>query len=188
MLALKENMTRQDVSQYLMKASFLLSLFFMVEYCLSVHIASHLSLGVVAMILKIVTPIALYKILRRLRDALPNGRMPGLIAWSFGVRVMLFAALPEALFIYVYNQFLFPDTLREMMEQMVLMLEQVQTMTGEEVMGQTLELYRSMPVPTAIQAAVNMLSQDVMVGIFLMLFIAPIVRSKGTPQMPNAAQ
>jgi hypothetical protein len=181
-------MTRSEVSQYLMKAAFALSLFFIVEYCLSIYMTSHLWMGGVVLLLKCVTPVALYYILRRLRQQLPGAPFPGLVAWSLGVRVMLFAALPEAAFIYVYHQFIDPSALCRIAQQTVQQLESLQQMVGADYLStETIDLYRQMEVPTAIETAVNTLSQDVMIGIFLMLIIAPIVRRKGTvPPTPSA--
>lgn len=181
-------MNRTEVSQYLMKAALGLSLFFIIEYCLSMYALTHLLWAVVVVLLKCVTPVALYMILRRLRPQLPDGYMPGLMAWAYGVRIMLFAALPEAAFIYLYNQFLCPDALHQTMLQMTSQLEQLQAVVGtQNLADETIDLYRSASLPTAIESAVNMLSQDVMCGIFLMLIIAPIVRSRGIPRPSDNA-
>jgi hypothetical protein len=171
-----------------MKEAFKLSLFFIVEYWLSLYAFSHLWLAGVVLLLKIVTPVALYYILRELKRTLPaEAPFPGLIAWSLGVRVMLFAALPEAAFIYVYNQFVDPEALHGIAQMMIAQLENLQQAVGTDVLADaTIDLYREAQTPTAIEAAINMLSQDVMAGIFLMLIIAPILRRKG--QVPPTPQ
>jgi hypothetical protein len=70
---------------------------------------------------------------------------------------------------------------------MIAQLENLQQAVGTDVLADaTIDLYREAQTPTAIEAAINMLSQDVMAGIFLMLIIAPILRRKG--QVPPTPQ
>jgi hypothetical protein len=180
-----------------MKSAFVLSLFFIVEYWLTSFVMTHiftdgLALGLLVacflvMLLKLAAPVGLFYILRRLREQLPGVPFPGLVAWSLGVRVMLFAALPEAAFIYVYNQWIAPDALHLIAQNTVHALETWQQTLGADALStETIDLYRQAATPTAIEAAVQTLSQDVMIGIFLMLIIAPIVRRRGTATPPEA--
>jgi hypothetical protein len=100
---------------------------------------------------------------------------------------MLFAALPEAAFIYVYNQWIAPDALHLIAQNTVRALETWQQTLGTDALSSdTIDLYRQAATPTAIEAAVQTLSQDVMIGIFLMLIIAPIVRRRGTTTPPQS--
>lgn len=177
-------MNRTAISQYLMKAAFFLGLFYIVEYWISIQVTTHLALALVALLLKCVTPVALFYILRRLRDTLLNGEISGFMAWVYGVRVMLFAALPEAAFVYVYHQFFRPDALQEMMQAMVGQLEKLQAVVGDQYLDTTtIDLYRNAEIPSAIQTAVNMITQDMTIGIFLMLIIAPLVKRKMKPNL-----
>lgn len=172
-------MNRTAISQYLMKAAFFLGLFFIVEYWISIQVPAHLFLALVALLLKCVTPIALYYILRQLRDTLLDGELSGFMAWIYGVRIMLFAALPEAAFVYIYHQFVNPTALHEMMQATVGQLEKMQAILGDQYLdASTIDLYRNADIPSAIQTAVNMITQDMTFGIFLMLVIAPIVKRK----------
>lgn len=167
-----------------MKAAFFLGLFFIVEYWISIQVTAHLALALVALLLKCVTPVALYYILRRLRDTLLKGAISGFMAWIYGVRVMLFAALPEAAFIYVYHQFISPTALHRMMQAMVEQLEKLQAVLGDQYLdATTIELYRNAEIPSAIQTAVNMITQDMTIGIFLMLVIALLVKRKAKTGM-----
>lgn len=177
-------MNRTAISQYLMKAAFFLGLFFIAEYWISLQVPAHLFLALVALMLKCVTPVALYLILRRLRDTLLDGELSGFMAWIYGVRAMLFAALPEAAFVYVYHQFIRPTALHEMMQATAEQLEKIQTVFGDQyINATTIDLYRNANVPSAIQSAVDMITTDMTFGIFLMLVIAPIVKRKARTGM-----
>ncbi len=167
-----------------MKAAFFLGLFFIVEYWISIQVPTHLFLALVALLLKCVTPVALYYILRRLRDTWLDGELSGFAAWIYGVRVMLFAALPEAAFIYVYHQFIDPEALLQIMQTTVGQLEKIQAVFGDQYLDTaTIDLYRNAEIPSAIQTAVNMITQDMMLGIFLMFAIAPLVKRRTRTNM-----
>lgn len=174
------------VNEFLMKWALPLGLFFIVEYCVRNASATNVMLGFFSFPMMLVTPVALWWILRRLRRQLLSDMMLGIQAWSFGVQLMFFAGLIEALFIYVYNQFLHPTNLYEVQQATIAQYEEVYSMIHgmgswqayESTLLQAIEVMKEAPVGTAIEAAITALSNEIFVGMILMIPILFIVRRK----------
>ena len=112
------------------------------------------------------------------------------MAWTFGTQLMLFAGLIEAAFIYIFNEFIVPTNLVEVQNQLIAQYENVLKLVEETpnnsalvasastMMNDTIQMLKEAPVSTAIEAAMSMLSNDIFYGMFMMAFIAPIIRKK----------
>ncbi len=174
-------MDTSKIHHFLMKYALFLGLFFIVEYCLTIAATVNILLPVLALPLKIVTPIALYWIIRRLRDTLLDGELRWFQAWAYGIQLMLFAALIEAAFIYIYNAFIAPDTAYRLIQMELQAFEQLAPLMSQYSpdFPTLLTALKEAPIPSAIDMAVNMISSDLFYGTFLMLIIAPIVRRRG---------
>ena len=175
---------RTRINNFLMQAALPLGIFFIFEYMLTVWSAGNIFLGVLRLPLLLGTPVLLFITMRTLRDKVMGGTIRGFQAWVFGVQMMLFAALIEAAWIYVYNQVFAPDNLYEMQtaaidqyEQSVAMLSQNSQFQPllERVNGMVTEL-KDAPIPTAIEAAVQMVSNDLFIAIVLMIPISLIIK------------
>jgi len=171
------------VNDYLMKMALPLGIWFIVLYLLRNLAASHVTLVLVTTPLALVTPIALWWILRRLREQL-GGYMMGFQLWVFGVQLMFFAGLIEGLFIYVYNEFLKPGNLVRVQEAAIRQYEDVigtLKPTGQydswlQVFQEQLDALKEAPLLSPIETAVSTLSQDMFIGMILMIPIALILR------------
>lgn len=189
-MKLATNPVAAQVSQYLMKAALPLGLFFIVEYMIGVAAAHSTTVAMLRVPLMVVTPIALFVALRNLRDRILSGMIGGFQAWVYGVQLMLFAALIEAAFIYVYNEFIVPDNLYATQQAALAQIESVLTQTEEmpnpsaritsmvNLLREAMQQMADAPVATPIQAAINQVSSDLFIAMFLMLFIAPAVKRK----------
>ena len=174
------------VNEYLMKWALPLGLFFTVEYCVRNASTTNVLLGFLTFPMMLVTPVALWWLLRRLRRTILNDMMLGIQAWSFGVQLMFFAGLLEALFIYVFNQFVHPSNLLEVQMAAIDQYQEAYDLIHgmgtakwlEPIIQQSLELMREAPIPSAIDAAITALSNDIFIGMILMVPIAFIVRRK----------
>ena len=103
---------------------------------------------------------------------------------------MLFAGLIEAGFIYVYNEFLVPTNLVNVHNQMIAQYEEVMTTienmpnksgmisSMSTLMQESIDLLKQTPVPSAIETAMTMLSNDIFYGMIIMIFVAPIIKKK----------
>ena len=182
----KANPIAAAVSQFLMKAALPLGAYFIAEYMVSVLATGNVLLAMLRLAMAAATPVALFFMLRTLRDRILGGYIRGRHAWLYGVQAMIFAALIEAAFIYIYNEFLVPDNLAQMQQAALAQFDAsraaLESMPAGgsasvvEAMGGLVEEMRHAPVPTAIEAAVSQLSNDFMVGMVLMLAVAPMVR------------
>lgn len=174
------------VNEYLMKMALPLGIFFIVEYLVRNAAATHVLLGLLTYPMMMVTPVALWWILRRLRQRVLSNMMLGIQAWSFGVQLMFFAGLIEALFIYVFNQFLYPTNQMEVQQAAIAQYDEayhlIKGMGGMQqllpYLEETLKTLKEAPVPSAIDTAISALSNDIFIGMFLMIPILFIVRRK----------
>lgn len=174
------------VNEYLMKMALPLGLFFILEYWIRNASATNPLLGLLSFPLMLVTPIALWWILRGLRRKVLSDMMLGIQAWSFGVQLMFFAGLIEALFIYVFNQFLFPTNQLEVQQATIAQYEEAYNLVKgmgtmrqlEPYLLETLNTVKEAPVPSAIETAITALSNDIFIGMILMIPILFIVRKK----------
>lgn len=183
-----------QVMQYLMKTALFLGLFFVVEYVFRVYAARNILLALLNIPLMLITPIALYMLIKKLRDQVLDGYIMGMQAWMYGVQLMFFAGLIEALFIYVYNEFIDPANLYNTKQLLIQQYEESLTALEQMESGktfiqslninldETLAQLKQMPVSTAIESAVDMLSSTMTTGMFLMLLIAPILKRKPSNQ------
>ncbi len=163
------------VNEFLMKWALPLGLFFIVEYWVRNASATNVLLGLFTFPMMLVTPVALWWLLRKLRRTVLSDMMLGIQAWSFGVQLMFFAGLIESLFIYVYNQFLFPANLYEVYA----MFQSLGTMQAYlPTLQQAIDLLKEAPVSSAIETAITSWANEIFIGMILMVPIAFIVRKR----------
>lgn len=180
------------VNNFLMKMALPLGIWFVIEYLLRNAAARNVLLSFITTPIMVVTPIALWFILRQLRRNILSDRLSWFQAWTFGTQVMFFAGLIEALFIYIYNEFLYPTNLAEVQQAMIQQYEEaaaslralgsLPSLLGP--MQETLEAMKEMPVSSPIETAISQLSTDIFYGMILMIPIAFIVRKKGEESNP----
>ncbi len=185
-MAFKRNPLGILVNNYLMKMALPLALWFIVEYMLRNAAVTHLGLSFVLVPMMLVTPFAVFHILRRLRRSVLCDMMLGIHAWTFGVQLAFFAGLIEALFIYVYNQFLFPGAIAENVQQTITAYEQMMAQLEEVGAGSTIatsfgsivEQLKTAPIPSSIETAISALSNEILSATFYMIPVAFCLRKK----------
>lgn len=167
------------VNNYLMKAALPLAGWFIAEYLLRNAALTNLALNMVTVVLMLVTPYIIWRMLRRLRIEVLSNMMLGIQAWMFGVQLVFFAGLIEALFIYVFNEFISPnnlaDTIHGTITTFQTMLDQLKAANAYSwawpMLEDTLQQLQSTPVPTAIDTAISALSNEIMSA---MLYMIPL--------------
>lgn len=180
---LQANPVARMVNDYLMKMALPLGLWFIALNLLRYAATSSVVISMIATPLILVTPVALWKCIKGLRQEL-GGFILGIQAWIYGVQLMFFAGLIEGLFIYIYNQFIRPGNLARVFQASIQQYENVLT-TLKSLGGyeswipkfeETLEKMKVEPVLTPIESAISTLSNDMFFGMILMIPIALIVR------------
>lgn len=184
------NLLGRMINNYLMKMALPMGVWFIIEYMLRNAAAHNVMLGLISTPMMIVTPIALWYIIRNLRRQFLDDRIVGFQAWTFGTQLMFFAGLIEALFIYIYNEFIFPCNLAEIQQALIAQYEDaaasirslgvMTSMLG--TLEETIEAMKEMPVSSPIETAISQLSTDIFYGMILMIPIALIVRKKANPE------
>lgn len=190
------NLLGRMINNYLMKMALPMGVWFIIEYMLRNAAAHNVMLGLISTPMMIVTPIALWYIIRNLRRQFLDDRIAGFQAWTFGTQLMFFAGLIEALFIYIYNEFLFPGNLAEIQQALIAQYEDaaasirslgvMTSMLG--TLEETIEAMKQMPVSSPIETAISQLSTDIFYGMILMIPIALIVRKKANPESNEGNQ
>ena len=178
------------LNQYLMKMALPLGAYFIVEYLVRNYSASNIFLGFLNLPMMVITVVLVFIIMKGMRDKLLDGHIPGFMAWTFGVQLMLFAGLLEAAFIYVFNEFIVPTNLVTVHQQMLIQYQEVldtvkalpnqgnMVASATKLMQDTIDLLKETPVSSPIETAMSMLSNNVFYGMFIMLFVAPIIKKK----------
>ncbi len=174
------------VNNYLMKMAVPLGAWFIVEYLIKNAIYSNMLLSFLVFPMMIVTPIALWWILRKLRRDYLYDAILGIQAWTFGVQLMFYAGLIEALFIYVFNEFIKPDNLYVIQQAAIEQYENVQkTLLASDGFAkyaprfqEVIDTLKESPILSPIETAITSLTNNLFFGIILMIPIALIVRKK----------
>ncbi len=187
----KTNPLATMVNNYLMKMAVPLAAWFIVEYLIRNAMYSHIMLSFLIFPMMLVTPVALWWLIRKLRRDFLGDAILGIQAWSFGVQLMFYASLIEALFIYVFNQFVRPGNLHRIQQAAIEQYENVrQTLAAsgsfERYMPrlqQAIDALKEAPVLSPIETAISTLSNNLFIAIALMIPIALIVRRH--PQLPQ---
>ncbi len=189
-MEIKVNPVGAALNQYLMKMALPLGAYFIFEYLVRNYSASNIMLGVISLPMMLLTVYFVYRIMKGMRDMFLEGKITGFMAWTFGTQLMLFAGLIEAAFIYIFNEFIVPTNLVDVQNQLIAQYENVLKLVEETpnnsalvtsastMMNDTIQMLKEAPVSTAIEAAMSMLSNDIFYGMFMMAFIAPIIRKK----------
>ena len=181
------------VNNYLMKMALPLAAWFILEYLVKNAMYSNVALSLFIFPMMLVTPVALWWILRKLRREILYDAIRGIQAWSFGVQLMFYASLIEALFIYVYNQYIKPGNLHTIQKAAIEQYENVQQTlaasgTFEQFMPRLEEAIKALkeaPVLTPIETAMTTLSNNLFLSIVLMIPIALIVRKRPQVNAPS---
>ncbi|MBR0036715.1 MAG: DUF4199 domain-containing protein [Bacteroidales bacterium] len=182
--------------QFIMRSGFFLSLYFMIEYVFTVWSTHHIFLSLVHVPMMFLTVVLLFLLMRPIRLFFADEGLSGLRAWTYGVQLMFFAGLLEALFVYIYNTWLYPDNLFEMHSAVISQYRQaidmMQQANAEQTMPSLMQMLKDSqtmieetPVPTPIEAAMQALSNDITYGIFWMIPISLILRTKPRTSNPQ---
>ena len=183
-----------SINNYIMKMALPLAGWFVVEYLIRNAAASSLALNFMSLPMMLLTLGLTYYFIKRMRQTLLSGYIAGKLAWSCGVQMTFYAGLIEALFIYVFNQYISPGNLAATQEATIQMytdvLEQLKA-TGAysswlPKFEETRDQLRDMPIPSAIEAAISTLSNDLLFAIGYMIPLALIIRRKPNLDKNNA--
>ena len=177
-MTIQEQIERsRKISQYIMQTAVPMGLWFIVEYLLTALAMKNVALTFIRTPMMLLTPVLLFIALRRLRNIyFSDDEFGRFRCWYYGVQLMFFGSLIEAVGIAVFNQWIVPSNLAEMHSAMLSQYQQVIEMLQNSNSGAPLgsltdtltqmkTQIEDMPVETPVGAAVNMLSNDILYGI-----------------------
>ncbi|MDO4497355.1 MAG: DUF4199 domain-containing protein [Bacteroidales bacterium] len=187
-MTIEQNKAAND---YCMKLGALLGIIFLVQYALLVLASTNLFFSLVRTPLMLVTPFILGLATYRLKERVFTDEFPWLVAWLYGIRIMLYASLIEAAGIVIYNQWIDPANLYHMQQSLIAQYEEARQMlavtqpsdaslTGSilKACDESITLMRESPVQTPIQTAFASMANNLFGGMFWMTIIASIFYRK----------
>lgn len=174
------------INRYLTRLALPLAIWFIVEYMVHVAATHNMWLQFFTLPMMLATPLMVWYILKQLRDRVMGGTIRGLEAWTFGTQLFFYAGLVEAMFIYLYNEYMSPNNLMEMQQALIAQYEEVSKVLNESQQGGSLPMFMSeaveelkkAPIPSAIEAAINQLSTTLFQGLMVMIPVGLVLRQK----------
>ena len=162
----------QDVNRYAMSKGLILGALFALNYLLSTFsVTSFLSFG-----MEILIVVAAYRMTVSCRENVLDGVISYGRAWWYVVNLFLYSSMVSGVFKYVYLKWIRTDYLQSLEVQVREVFEQTALKGAEmnEVMSNLNE------VLTPENIAIYSVFGDVMIGVFLGLIIAAIVKRDET--------
>ena len=187
--------------QYMMKVALPLGVWFYIEYLLLIQSFYSPALTLLRVPLMLTLPLLLYWMVKTMRKRFFNGvRFHTFHGWFFCVNIMFFAGLIDAFGVLIYNKYVAPDNLFAIYDAAVAQFRDIQNFLGsspemKQGFGPTLlnffndnaKLLDETPIPTAVEAALKQLSDDIFSGMFWGIPLGLLLRRKvEEPQQPTA--
>lgn len=113
-----------------------------------------------------------YRFIKQYRDTQMQGYMSFGQAWYVSFLLYTFASIIAAVFMYVHMQFLQPDYLSNMFNQLMLSFEQAGLTSAQ------MDMFLEMGTPTPIQVTFTYIFVYIFGGVFLSLLMAAFCRKE----------
>ena len=187
--------------QYMMKVALPLGIWFYIEYMLLIQSFFSPAVTILRVPLMATLPLLLYWIVRTMRKRFFDGvRFHTFHGWFFCVNIMFFAGLIDAFGVLVYNKYVSPDNLITIHNAAVAQFRDIQSFLGSSpemkqgfgpkllsFFNENAKVLEETPIPTAVEAALKQLSDDIFSGMFWGVRLGLLLRRKiEEPQQPAA--
>ncbi|MBQ7238870.1 MAG: DUF4199 domain-containing protein [Bacteroidales bacterium] len=187
--------------QYMMKVALPLGIWFYIEYMLLIQSFFSPAVTILRVPLMATLPLLLYWIVRTMRKRFFDGvRFHTFHGWFFCVNVMFFAGLIDAFGVLIYNKYVSPDNLITIHNAAVAQFRDIQSFLGSSpemkqgfgpkllsFFNENAKVLEETPIPTAVEAALKQLSDDIFSGMFWGVPLGLLLRRKiEAPQQPVA--
>lgn len=187
--------------QYMMKVALPLGIWFYIEYMLLIQSFFSPAVTILRVPLMATLPLLLYWIVRTMRKRFFDGvRFHTFHGWFFCVNIMFFAGLIDAFGVLIYNKYVSPDNLITIHNAAVAQFHDIQSFLGSSpemkqgfgpkllsFFNENAKVLEETPIPTAVEAALKQLSDDIFSGMFWGVPLGLLLRRKiEEPQQPAA--
>lgn len=162
-----------------------LGIWFIIEYLQLMASTHNVILSLLRTPMMLVTAVLLlYLVYRQRMQFFPTefSRRQGIF---YSLELMFYAGMLEAFFCLILNKWIMPNNLAEMHDGIIAQYEEVGQMLNaspftslKEMFDQTLKALKEAPVETPINAAINLLSTDVLYGCILGVFNGLVLKRK----------
>ena len=178
--------------QYMMKVALPLGIWFYIEYLLMIQAMHSPAISMIRVPLMALLPILLYWIVKTMRKRFFEGvRFHTFHGWFFCVNIMFFAGLIDAFGVLIYNKYISPDNLVALQEAALAQLQSMQAILeqnkelsqgfGAKFMSffsESASTLEETPIPSAVEAALKQLSDDIFCGMFWGVPLGFLLRRK----------
>ncbi len=187
--------------QYMMKVALPLGIWFYIEYMLLIQSFFSPAVTILRVPLMATLPLLLYWIVRTMRKRFFDGvRFHTFHGWFFCVNIMFFAGLIDAFGVLIYNKYVSPDNLITIHNAAVAQFRDIQSFLdsspemkqgfGPKLLSffnENAKVLEETPIPTAVEAALKQLSDDIFSGMFWGVPLGLLLRRKiEEPHQPAA--
>lgn len=165
------------INNAIMTAGLLIGIWFVVEYFFTILSTSSIHLAMLRTPIMFIMPIVLFYSLYKIRNYYFKEEKLGCFrCWFYGTQIMFYAGMIEAAIVIVYNQWISPDNLANMHQNMIALYQDIISMYYNsadaqkmmpgmyETMNKTLELLKEAPIETPFEAGVTLFSNDIFYG------------------------
>lgn len=151
----------------------ILGAWFILEYLQLIASTHNIMFTLLRTPMMVVTPLLVFFLVRYQRQKFFKGDFIWLQGFYYSIQFVLYAGLLEAFFCLVLNKWIMPNNLAEMhtsmiqqYEEMWQLLQNTPYTSFANMYSATLETLKEAPIETPINAAINLLSTDMLYGTF----------------------
>lgn len=162
-----------------------LGIWFILEYLQLVASSRNIMFSLLRTPMMVVTPILLFYLVRYQRKRFFTDGFSRLQGFLYSLELMFYAGLLESFFCLVLNKWIMPDNLSRMYEGMMAQYQELGEMLKNSpyssltsIYSSSLESLKDAPIETPINAAINLLSSDMLYGFFWGIVIAFVLKRK----------
>lgn len=192
-----ENVNKTVAAQQItMMFGAMFGVWFAMGYLASLAALTNPAIAMAIMLLKIVSVVALFLAVRYLRNKVFPTNFTWLQSFVYGIQIAAFAGILDAFFVYVYNEWIYPENLQTIWQtsisQLNTQISQLRQMGGGmmksavEGLQVAVRQLEEEGCGTPIKTAMGILAQDIQFGFIWMIIFSFFLRRKGYPEEQNA--
>ena len=170
--------SRNNSTQFDMKYGLVLGFYFIVQFFVNTQSLISPLMAFISILFIISLPIFVFFMAKRFKDSLEELPLSFSMGWMFIFLTFFYASLPEALFSYVYLQYINPGFIFEQVETASKIFSEMPSLEGNGFVEKLMENMEAAPSPTPIQYSLQLIFNNMFYGSILAIIIAAILRVK----------
>lgn len=169
---------KNNVTQYAMKYGLVLSVYFIAKFFINTQSLTSPTAALISIIFIVGLPFFIYFMTKKFKDNLEEYPLSFTIGWMFIFLTFFYASLPEALFSYVYLQYINPGYLFDQVETAMNIMTDVPMLSENGFLSQVMNNLETAPSPTPIQYSLQLIFSNMFYGSIIAIIVAALLRVK----------